>query len=367
MKLLTNRMGRVALTVVLCALCGIGPVHVVQAAGGAKSKVVQALIGAAQKEFDAGNFERAGELFLEIYRQDPDTKPAIYNAARAYQLAGKLDRADELFKELIAAPDMDPALKVKAQNQLELLAVKRAERKADEADRAEKAGQYAVAAGLWGEAVTMQPAKTPWILRHARALHLAGQAPAAMAAYDKYLAATPEASPDRAQVQAWRGELSAKPAPPPDKPAPPPDKPVPPPENPPPPDKPAPPPDKPVPPPDKPLPPAPPPEKSLLPVIVMGAGGALLVTGLVVVGVASGDQTALEAKKDAVTGKFKGITFLGYQTEANRISGNYAMGWTLTGLGAIGAGVGVYLWLGQSKPAVAVVPTFDGFAVAGRF
>lgn len=361
MNLLTDFRNRVALwlAVFAAALALTVPGQAVFAAPAAKSKVVQALISAAQKEFDAGNFERAGELFLEIYRQDPETKPALYNAARAYQLAGKVDRADELFRELIAAPEMDPALKVKAQNQLDSLQVKRGERKADEADRAEKAGQYSAAAGLWGEAVQLQSAKVAWTLRHARALHLAGQAAAALATYDRYLAATPETNPDRAQVQGWKAELTAKPAPPPDSPVLPPDKLV-----------------EPIkaPAPIDPgpvksvvpvVPPAP--AKSPLPLAVMGGSGALLVGGLIVVAVASGDESALLGKKNPATGKFKDITFLAYQAEANRISGNYALGWTLTGLGAIGAGVGAYLWTQQDKPSIAVVPTLTGLALAGRF
>ena len=54
----------------------------------------------------------------------------------------------------------------------------------------------------------------------------------------------------------------------------------------------------------------------------MGGGGALLATGLIVVAMASGDESALLGKKDPATGKFNGITLLAYQAEASRISGN---------------------------------------------
>ena len=46
---------------------------------------------------------------------------------------------------------------------------------------------------------------------------------------------------------------------------------------------------------------------------------------------------------------------------------SYSVGWTLTGLGAIGAGVGAYLWMHQNKPTVAVVPTLTGLALVGQF
>lgn len=62
------------------------------------SKIAAALINAAQKEFDAGNFERAGDLFHQIWRQDNSQVAALYNAARAYHLAGRADAAGELYR-----------------------------------------------------------------------------------------------------------------------------------------------------------------------------------------------------------------------------------------------------------------------------
>ncbi|MBI5609033.1 MAG: tetratricopeptide repeat protein [Deltaproteobacteria bacterium] len=329
-----------------------------------KSKVVQALIAAAQKEFDAGNFERAGELFLEIYRQDPETRAALYNSARAYQLAGKIDKADELFKELLAIPDLDPGLKGKATNQLELLQTKRGERKADDADRAEKAGQWAAAAGMWAEAIKLVPAKTAWQLRLARALHLAGQAAQAVEAYDKYLAATPESSEDRAQVKAWRDELTRKPEPEPVKPEPVKPEPVRPEPAKPEPAKP-----EPAKPEKTPTPviraPAPAPSRTV-PLAVMGGGAALVVVGGVVLGLAAADDSALQ-EKFAGTGPISGISHTEAQAEAERISRNYAIGWALTGVGVVGAGVGAWLWMSQPQAKVAVLPQPGGLSFAARF
>jgi tetratricopeptide (TPR) repeat protein len=327
-----------------------------------KGKVVQALIAAAQKEFEAGNFDRAGELFVEIWRQDPDSRPALYNAARAYQLGGKLDRADELYRELLAIPDLDPALKTKAQAQLDILQGQRGERKADEADRAEKAGQYAAAAGLWGDAVRLVPAKLPWLLRWARALQMAGQWAAAEAAYDRYLAATPTTSEDRAQVSAWREEVELKLHPPavptpPVEPAPTP-KPV---EV------------APTPTPVTPVQPrvgvvkreAPPPA-SKLPMVVLGGGGALAVAGIVTLLIAKGEEADLQAKF-ATDKKITTITRAASLAEADRISSHYAIGWALTGVGVVGAGVGAWLLATQPATRVTVAPTLDGVLVSGRF
>ncbi len=326
-----------------------------------KGKVVQALIAAAQKEFEAGNFDRAGELFVEIWRQDPESRPALYNAARAYQLAGKLDRADELYHELLAIADLDPGLKTKGQTQLGILQGQQGQRKADEADRAEKAGQHAAAAGLWGEAVRYVPAKLLWSLRHARALHASAQWAAALAAYDRYLAATPATAEDRAQVGAWRGEVDLKLHPPavPAEPTPP--------------TEPAAtaqtPPAAPVPGPIAPVgvtKQAQPQPKSLLPMVVLGGGGALAVAGIVTLLIAKGEESDLQAKFPADK-KISDITREKALADADRISGHYALGWALTGVGVVGAGVGA--WLLASRPAarVTVAPTVGGVLVSGRF
>lgn len=338
-----------------------------------KSKVVQALIAAAQKEFEAGNFDRAGELFVEIWRQDPDSRPALYNAARAFQLAGKLERADELFRELLALPDLDAALKTKAQTQLDVLQRQRGERKAEEADRAEKGGQYAAAAGLWADAVRLLPSKPAWALRQARALHLAGQWAAALAAYDRYLGTTPAPGEDRAQVQAWREEVEQKLHPP----AQPEPRVVPqapvepahaatPTEAPPTPAVPAP-----VQARREPVPPvavakqAPEPA-SRLPVIVLGGGSALAVAGIVTLLVAKGEDADLQAKF-STDHKITTITRAQSLAEADRISGHYALGWALTGVGMVGAGVGAWLLASQPQARVTVAPVGQGVVVVGRF
>ncbi len=350
----------------LAGLLLASPWQVAQAAGaGPKSKVVQALITAAQKEFDAGNFDRAGELFLEIYRQDPETRAALYNAARAYQLAGKIDKADELFHELMAIADLEPTLKTKAAAQVDGLLQKRGERKADEADRAEKAGQYGAAAGLWGEAVKLAPAKTPWLLRYARTLHLAGQGAAALEVYNRYLAATPEDSSDRAQVKAWRDELAVKPVLVVDK--------------------------------AKPVEPAvepkrepvkagnslgsttpatkdsavgvaakqPPPSRTV-PYSVIAGGAVAVVLGGAVLGMASSADADLQKKFDT-TGQITLISHEAAEAEASRISRNYAIGWALTGVGLVGAGVGTWLLLRAPDSKLALVPQPGGFSLAGRF
>ncbi len=192
----------------LLAVATAWPTVAVGADAPAASKTVAALLAAAQKQLDAGNFERAAELFVEIWRMDKTTVPALYNAARSFQLAGQLDKSERLFREMLALADLDPQARAKAQTQLDAVLAKRAERRADEAASAESAGQYEAAVALWADALTLDPKRTEWLKRLGRAAHLGGKRPQALAAYDRYLKAPGLSPADRAQVEAWRGELT---------------------------------------------------------------------------------------------------------------------------------------------------------------
>ena len=79
----------------------------------AQTRPSNVVFAAAQKEFGAGHFERAGELFLEVWQQGKAERPALYNAARAFHLAGKLDKAEALYREFQALPDQDAAVAAK--------------------------------------------------------------------------------------------------------------------------------------------------------------------------------------------------------------------------------------------------------------
>lgn len=197
----------VALTVVVANWL---PVATFAAEPPAASKTIVALLAAAQKQLDAGNFERAAELFLEIWRLDRSTIPALYNAARSFQLAGQLDKSERLFRELLALAELPPAARSKAQTQLDAVQVKRGERRAEDAHRSESAGQFEVAMAMWSEALALDPDRVDYLRRLGRAAQLAHKPQQALAAYAKFLASKVVSEADRSQVQAWRAELTAK-------------------------------------------------------------------------------------------------------------------------------------------------------------
>ena len=349
---------------------------VVTASPGARSKVVQTLISAAQKEFDAANFERAGQLFLEIWRQDKTLPPALYNAARAHQLAGKPDKAEELYREYLGLPAIEASARTKVEEQLAELRLRRSELHAEDAMRAEKAGNYALAVQLWGDAIQIQP-KPAWLLRRARAAHLAGQAEAAVQGYDRYLELAPKDAAERADAQRWLTEL--RPAAVPAKPVvvPPAEPPV----------------NPTVPAPVNPTvavpvttaqaaPVAVAPRQAAPAVVVAGAepvassgvawaltaGGATI--GLAGVGLylaTLGDQVDYDASLQAKAGgKFSGTNFEDAQATADRINGRVHLAWAMGGVGAVATGVGVWMLLKTPK-TVAVLPTPGGAVVAWRW
>lgn len=336
-----TRIRSFAAVVAALAVClALAPIAEAAPPAPAKTKTQAALIAAAQSEYDAGNFERAGELFLDIYRQDREAVVGLYNACRAYHLAGKLDKALELYRELLARPDLDPAVKAKVDKYLDDLRLKRAEAKADEAGRAEKAGNYALAARVWADALALAPEKTGWMLRLARAEHLAGNKDAALAGYDKYLALPAEQAPDQADAARWRAELAPKSFA---------DVPVP----------------KDAPPPVVVAAPATP---ARWPGWTALAGGVALLGGGAGLYLAQGDaRAALDQQvADKQAGKVAGIDYQSYQAKRAELNGAYRNAAILAGAGAVAAGVGAWL-LVRSPGKVAVVPVGDGFQVAVRF
>ncbi|MBM4343327.1 MAG: tetratricopeptide repeat protein [Deltaproteobacteria bacterium] len=190
---------------VLLAVCAV--TSAVPAVAAPKGKVIDVLVASANRAFEEGNFVRAGELFLEVYRQDKTNPVALNNAARAFMFGEKLERAAELLRELLGLPNLPAELRATAQERLVEVQERQAQAAADSAAEAEKSGKFGTAASLWAEAARLNPKKLLWKLREARALHLAGEANRAIAVYEAFLAVAPKELAERAQAEAWRAEL----------------------------------------------------------------------------------------------------------------------------------------------------------------
>jgi tetratricopeptide (TPR) repeat protein len=68
------------------------------------STVAMQALGLAKHYYSKGNFEKAAELFMEAYQIDARVE-FMFNAARAYQRAIKLDKAKVLFNRCVKTKD----------------------------------------------------------------------------------------------------------------------------------------------------------------------------------------------------------------------------------------------------------------------
>jgi uncharacterized membrane-anchored protein len=105
---------------------------------------------------------------------------------------------------------------------------------------------------------------------------------------------------------------------------------------------------------------------AIVPLAVLAGGGAVLIGGVVVLVLANGADADLQAKFTPDK-KINTITPEDALAETARISGNYKIGWALTGVGVVGAGVGAWMQLRQPKGKVAVAPTLGGAMLTARF
>jgi tetratricopeptide (TPR) repeat protein len=342
--------------VVLILGAGLALSQAAVAAPSAKDKMVAALLGAAQKAFDAGEFERAGEIYLDLWRQDSTQPLYLYNAGRARHLGGQLDSAEDLYRQLLALPGLDQARIDKTRGYLVEVQRRKGERKAEEAAKVERDGKYDAAAALWRDAFDLDPNRHAWLARAGRSMQLAGKKDEAAAAYQKYLAAAPKDASDRSDVVRWFGELKPGDAAP-----------------------------------SGGGPGAAAPVGGNAPAvgvgaqgaasktpiaawIALGGGGALVAGGAAMYLLALGDQDQLQKDLDASAHTVGGKTVykLDYAAIRDRndaIAQGKTIGVALTGAGVAAACVGVWLVLSEPKSGVAVAPALDlrGVRAAWRF
>ena len=197
--------GRLALALLL-----VGTLLLVPAAHAEDThKTAQLLAQRATVAFDAGDFDRAGEMFHEAFRADARAG-YLFDAARAYQLARNLESAEKLFRAYLEAADRDPAQEAKAREHLKDVRTKAAADKLAEADAAAKSGRHRVAAELYHSALEMAPDRTDILLRAAKAEQAAGDLPGAERDYRTALDRLPAESAERRETTALLQEVREK-------------------------------------------------------------------------------------------------------------------------------------------------------------
>ncbi|MBM4343794.1 MAG: hypothetical protein FJ100_10510 [Deltaproteobacteria bacterium] len=320
-----------------------------------KQKAAAAMAEKAAQAFESGDAARASDLYYEAWRADPTLVNALYNSARAAQVAGRLEVAEERFGQFVAAPGAEAAQVAKARAWLREIGAARLQvgmAAADAAERQSPAEGYL----RWLELAQRHPDEARLWLRAGLCADKAGLKKEAVAALAQARDRAAAGSGDRAVAEARLVALapSAKPAaeagPPATR--------------------------SPAPTPTVAVTAAEPPQR--WPWLVAAAGAVVAGTGAVLSMRARADRADFEAKMAPgfAGGKVPG-TRAAAQREADEIAGRQTLAAVAGGAGGIVAAAAVaWVLVGQAQPAPAKAswwwsPGWDDeaavFGVAARF
>ncbi len=199
------RVLRASICVLALIIALPSPLHAAPPPTG-HEKLLATMASAAKKAFDDGAFQHAGELYLDYFGQE-HAPIALFSAARSFHLAGLIDKADELYKQFSDIRTAEAGQVQKAAAYRLEIAERRADRKAEEAARAEQAGHYLAAAELWADARRDAPTRWSLLARQGRATQLAGQQQQASVLFRLFLDSAPTDAADRPAVLRWQASV----------------------------------------------------------------------------------------------------------------------------------------------------------------
>ena len=302
------------------------------------AKTAASMAKQAAKALEAGDAAKAAALWFEAHRTDPKKLEYLAAAAGAALKAGQSERAEELYRALLALPGVDATNADRATAGLKEARRVRGDAKAAEAEAAAAGGDPATALKKWLEAYGIDGERHGWLARAALAAHRAGD-PSAKDLLDRYGRTAPPDAPERAEVDPVLAKLRADEA--------------------------------------AALARAATPAddgggSNWIGHAVGWSGVALAGAGLTVWLIANVDRAALDdklAQKDSVTNQIIGIAKNDARAEADRIAGSKTMAAALGGAGVAAAAAGAWLVLREPAAQVMVVPGPDGrgVGVAWRF
>ncbi len=163
------------------------------------AKAAENMARQAATAFEQGDHLRAAALYRQAFENDPATLDYLYGAARAEQIAGKTDLAEQHFQEFLSHNPSGKRLE-NAQKYLGEIRVGRAEKKESDAERAEQQGNWALAAALYHAAYDLAPQRPQALFREALARESGGEKGNAERLLRQYLDVAPANAPDREEA-----------------------------------------------------------------------------------------------------------------------------------------------------------------------
>ena len=173
-----------------------------------RAKTAVSMAQQAGSAYESGSYARAAELYRNAYQTDPEP-PYLYGAARSEHLAGNKAAAIELYRKYLKAGDGDSTRTMNAAEFLADIEVGAVTNKVTEAEKAERAGQPAVAMALYDDAYRRDHGRPDLLYRAAVAAQDSGDKAAAIDRLHAYLAASPAAAADRDAARARLTALGA--------------------------------------------------------------------------------------------------------------------------------------------------------------
>lgn len=186
----------------LAMICTAAPAHA--APPPKPNQTAERLASQAKQALELGDHDRAANLYLGAFKQDPTQTVLVFNAARVLHLGRRIDRAEETYRIFLALPDIDAGLAESARQYLEEIRLSRADERALEAQQLGQQGRFAEAAAAWRNAFRIAQHRVVYLLRAARAQRLSSAPQLAVADYQDYLAR----ATDGAERQEARDELA---------------------------------------------------------------------------------------------------------------------------------------------------------------
>ena len=205
-----NLFVRGVLFAALCAAASPFPARTAFA-NDSRVQIVEKLALRAKQELQAGEFERAADLYLGAWQQGQSEPALVFNAARALHMGRHLDRAETVYRQFLALHGADPKLTEKARNYLAEIGVERGEERALEAARLGRANRPDESAAAYRDAHRLAPSHPEYLLRAGREARLSTAPEQADADYAAYLAVAPP-GPDRTEAEREQALLHSKPA-----------------------------------------------------------------------------------------------------------------------------------------------------------